>query len=100
MHYLRGERFQVKNGSLQSEELHTSWVATGERVEGVLEMWFQWTPSKSLLEAWILTTGGNASFGRASRPKEWPADASWRSEFELHDLAVVRGSWILKNLQL
>ncbi|MDR1623286.1 MAG: prepilin-type N-terminal cleavage/methylation domain-containing protein [Synergistaceae bacterium] len=100
MHYLRGERFQAKNDGLQSEELRTSWTSAEHRVEGVLEMWFQWTPSKSLLEAWVLTTGGEASFGRASRPREWPTEAPWRAEFESRDLAVVRGSWILKNLRI
>ncbi|MDR1377055.1 MAG: prepilin-type N-terminal cleavage/methylation domain-containing protein [Synergistaceae bacterium] len=98
MHYLRGERFLVKNDSLYSEELHTSWVGSEPRVEGVLEMWFQWMPSASKLEAWILTTGGEAVFGKSSRPREWPAEAPWSPEFELHDVTVVRGSWILKNL--
>lgn len=99
LHYLRANRFQVKNNSLYSEELHTSWIEAESRVEGVLEMWFQWTPSKSRLEAWVLTTGGAASFGRTSRPKEWPAEAPWSPDFELHDVTVVRGSWILKNLK-
>ncbi|MDR1979458.1 MAG: prepilin-type N-terminal cleavage/methylation domain-containing protein [Synergistaceae bacterium] len=98
MHYLRAERFQVKNNNLQSEELHAFWTGSESRVEGVLEMWFEWTPSKSMLEAWILTTGGQASFGRASRPREWPAEAPWRAEFEFYDMAVSRGSWLLKNL--
>jgi prepilin-type N-terminal cleavage/methylation domain-containing protein len=100
MHYLRAERFQAKNNDLQSEELRGSWTKAESRVEGVLEMWFEWTPSKSRLEAWILATGGKASFGKTPRPEEWPAEASWRSEFELHDVAVVRGSWILKNLEI
>jgi hypothetical protein len=98
MHYLRAERFQVKDDSLCSEELHAFWTGAEPRVEGVLEMWFQWTPSKSRLEAWILTTGGRASSGKTPRPEEWPAEASWSANFELHDVAVLRGSWILKNL--
>ncbi|MDR2179893.1 MAG: prepilin-type N-terminal cleavage/methylation domain-containing protein [Synergistaceae bacterium] len=98
MYYLRADRFQVKNNRLYSEELHSSWVKSEPRIEGVLEMWFEWTPSKSRLEAWILTTGGKATFGKTARPKEWPAQAPWRAEFALHDLTVARGSWILKNM--
>ena len=98
MHYLRAERFQVKNGDLQSEELHASLVGAESRVEGVLEMWFQWTPSKNLLEAWVLAAGGTAAFGKTSRPEEWPAEAPWTAEFESYDVTVVEGSWILRNL--
>jgi prepilin-type N-terminal cleavage/methylation domain-containing protein len=98
MHYLRAERFQAKNNGLFSEELHTAWTKAEHRVDGVLAMWFEWTPSKSRLEAWILAAGGKASFGKTSRPEEWPAEAPWTAEFELCDVAVVRGSWILKNL--
>jgi hypothetical protein len=98
MHYLRAERFQVKNGDLQSEELHASWTRAEIRVEGVLEMWFQWTPSKNLLEAWVLAMGGKAAFGKTSRPEEWPAEAPWTAEFESYDVTVVGGSWILRNL--
>jgi hypothetical protein len=100
LHYLRAERFQVKSASLQSENLQTSWRDTDleSRVEGVLEMWFEWTPSKHRLEVWILTTGGGVSFGKPDRPKDWPAEAPWRSEFQQHDLTVVRKSWFLENL--
>jgi hypothetical protein len=98
MHYLRAERFQVQNNNLMSEELKTRWTDLETRVDGVLEMWFEWIPSKKLLTAWVLTAGGPASLGKSSRPKEWPSGALWRSEFELHDLVVVQDSWILRNL--
>jgi hypothetical protein len=101
MHYLRAERFQTQNDLLYSQELTSHWEMLEPRLEGVLEMWFEWTPSKRLLEAWILTTGGEFS-GRAgnARPAEWPKEAPWRGEFERHDLAVTRGSWILRNMRL
>jgi hypothetical protein len=94
MHYLRAERFQTQDGRLYSQELTTSWAALEERLEGVLEMWFEWTPSKRLLEAWILTTGGESAGN--GRPWEWPEEAPWRAaEFTRQNLAVTRGSWIL-----
>jgi hypothetical protein len=96
MHYLRAERFQVQYGRLYSQELTTSWAAMEERLEGVLEMWFEWTPSKRLLEAWILTAGGESS--ENGRPGEWPKEAPWRAEFDGLELAVTRGSWILRNM--
>jgi hypothetical protein len=99
MHYLRAELFQVQQNRLLSYELTTRWEGPEERLEGVLEMWFEWTPSKHLLEAWILTTGGESSSGRSARPREWPKEAPWRGEFERHILAVAHGSWILRNMQ-
>jgi prepilin-type N-terminal cleavage/methylation domain-containing protein len=99
MHYLRAERFQVQKGRLYSEELTNHWDTLEERLEGVLEMWFEWTPSKRLLEAWILTTGGAEEKSSGSgRPAEWPKEAPWRGEFEHRNLAVTRGSWILRNM--
>jgi len=97
MHCLRAERFYAQNNVMLSEELRTAWTNLETRLEGVLEMWFEWTPSKKLLDAWILTTGGNSS-GRTERPKDWPIEAPWRTNFELHDVAVARGSWLLKNM--
>jgi hypothetical protein len=97
MHYLRAERFQTQNGRLYSQELRTAWTDLEERLEGVLEMWFEWTPSKRLLEAWILTTGGESA--ENGRPWEWPEEAPWRdAEFKRQNLAVTRGSWILRNI--
>jgi hypothetical protein len=102
LHYLRVERFQTRSDGLNSEELkassNTAWMNPEALVEGVLEMWFEWTPSEHRLEVWILASGGDASFGKSSRPLEWPAEAPWRSEFEQHDLAVVRQSWLLRNI--
>jgi prepilin-type N-terminal cleavage/methylation domain-containing protein len=98
MHYLRAELFQAQGNSLVSHELTSYWESAEERLEGVLEMWFEWTPSKRLLEAWILTTGGESSSGCSVRPGDWPKEAPWRSGFERHDLAVARGSWILRNM--
>ena len=102
MYYLRAERFQVQNDTLQSEELHDrdSWAAKGmfSRVEGVLEMWFEWNPAAKVLDVWVLTTGGPAAFGRSVRPRDWPAEAPWRDEFSLHDVTVVRASWQVRNL--
>jgi hypothetical protein len=97
VHYLRAQRFYVQDNVMYSQELRSAWVAGEARLEGVLEMWFQWSPSKKLLEAWILTTGGTSS-GRTLRPKEWPPGAPWRFGFEFHDVAVVKGSWLLKNM--
>ena len=98
MHYLRAERFYAQNGVMLSEALRTTWTNLETRLMGVLEMWFEWTPSKKLLEAWILSSGGRASSRRTARPKDWPIEAPWREEFEFHDVAVVRGSWLLKNM--
>jgi len=98
MHYLRAERFYAQNGVMLSEALRTTWTNLETRLIGVLEMWFEWTPSKKLLEAWILSSGGRASSRRTARPKDWPIEAPWREEFEFHDVAVVRGSWLLKNM--
>ena len=97
MHYLRAERFFIQNEVMYSEELRTAWTYLETRLEGVLEMWFEWSPSKRLLEAWVLTTGGSASTITA-RPKEWPPEAPWRASFGLHDVAVVKGSWLLRNM--
>jgi prepilin-type N-terminal cleavage/methylation domain-containing protein len=100
MHYIRGARFYVQNGIMYSEELRTLWTQVETRLEGVLEMWFEWTPSKKFLEAWILTTGAGQNFSASlgGRPKDWPAEAPWRPNFELHDVVVVKGSWLLKNM--
>ncbi|MDR1379770.1 MAG: hypothetical protein LBJ36_12075 [Synergistaceae bacterium] len=98
LHYLRAERFQVKDSTLYSEELYTSWTTLEPLLEGVLEMWFEWMPSERRVEAWILATGGGVSFGKSSRPEEWPTTAPWRAEFEQHDMVVVRKSWLLENL--
>jgi hypothetical protein len=98
MHYLRAERFQVQYGWLCSEELTTSWTNPEEYLEGVLEMWFEWTPSKRLLEAWILTTGGRGESSGKGRPAEWPKEAPWRAEFDGQEHAITRGSWILRNM--
>lgn len=100
MHYIRAARFYAQHEIMYSEELRTSWTNLENRLEGVLEMWFEWTPSKRLLEAWVLTTGGRAlsSSGRTARPKGWPPEAPWRASFEFHDVAVVRGSWLLRNM--
>jgi hypothetical protein len=97
MHYLRGERFQVQHDRLYSENLRQSWTSLQPRLDGVLETWFEFTPSKRLLDAWILAAGGPAAFGRGARPPEWPADAPWRDAFERYDLAVVRASWLVRN---
>jgi hypothetical protein len=96
MHYLRAERFQTQDGRLFSQELTAEWTNLEDRQEGVLEMWFEWTPSKRLLEAWILTAGGESPEG--GRPGEWPKEAPWRAEFERLGLAVTRGSWILRGM--
>lgn len=98
MHYLRSERFQVQYDTLYSENLRTSWTSYQPRVDGILEMWFAWIPSQRILDAWVLATGGPATFGKSGRPGEWPADAPWRRGFEDHDLAVVRASWLVRNL--
>jgi hypothetical protein len=98
LHYLRAERFQVRNDSLYSEDLHTTWTNLEPRLEGVLAMWFEWTPSERRLEAWVLTTGGGVSSRKSIRPKEWPVEASWRAAFEEQEVAVVRKSWRLENL--
>jgi hypothetical protein len=98
LHYLRGERFQVRDGELWSEDLYTTWTSYEARVDGVLETWFEWTPSKRRLEAWVLTTGGGFSSGDPVRPEEWPAEAPWRAEFEGRHMVVTRKSWILENL--
>jgi hypothetical protein len=99
MYYLRAERFQVKSNGLHSEELYeSSWETSEPLVEGVLEMWFEWTPSEHRLDVWVLTTGGGVSFGKSPRPEEWPAKAPWRPDFEQHDLAVVKQSWPLRNI--
>ena len=98
MHYLRCERFQIMHGELYSESLEVSWKNLQPRVEGILEMWFEWTPSKRLLEVWVLAAGGGAAFGRSTKPDSWPAEAPWRSEFERHELVVVQASWLLRNL--
>jgi hypothetical protein len=82
---------------MYSEELRTTWMTPAQRLEGVLEMWFEWTPSKKLFETWVLTTGG-PSYRRTPRPGSWPAEAPWRPEFEGHEVAVVRGSWLLYNM--
>ena len=97
IHYLRAERFYAQNEIMYSEELRTAWTNVESRLEGVLEMWFEWTPSEKLLKSWILTTGGHAA-GRTIRPKDWPAEAPWRANFELHDVMVVKNSWFLKNM--
>ena len=97
MHYIRAARFYVQDEVMYSEELRTSWTNIETRLEGVLEMWFEWTPSKKLLEAWILTTGGR-SFRRTAKPGDWPSEAPWRDEFENHDVVVTKGSWFLKNM--
>ena len=101
MHCIRAERFYAQHDVMYSDELRNAWTNVEERLEGVLEMWFEWTPSKKLLEAWILTTGGirekNPTAGTA-RPKDWPSEAPWRANFEFHDVVVVRGSWFLKNM--
>lgn len=98
MHYLRSERFQVMYDTLYSETLRQSWDSFQPRIEGVLEMWFEFTPSKRLLEAWVLATGGPAAFGESVRPPEWPDEAPWRTAFERCDLAVARASWLVRNL--
>jgi hypothetical protein len=100
LHYLRVERFQVKSDNLYSEALHdeAKWTDSEPLVEGVLEMWFEWTPSKRRLEVWVLTAGGGASFGKSPRPEEWPPEAPWRSDFEQYDLTVVRQLWSLENI--
>jgi hypothetical protein len=98
MHYLRGERFHAENESLYSEELKTAWTDLEIRSDGVLELWFEWTPAKRLLEAWVLTTGGDLPFGKSARPADWPTEAPWRAVFENHDVAVTHGSWIVPNL--
>ena len=69
MHYLRASRFYALHGVMYSEELRTSWTQTENRLEGVLEMWFEWRPSEKRLEAWVLATGGRARSGRTARPK-------------------------------
>lgn len=98
MHYLRASRFYAQNEIMFSEELRTAWTHVEARLEGVLEMWFEWTPSKNLLEAWILTTGGGISSGRSTRPADWPLEAPWRASFERHSVLVTRGAWILRNM--
>jgi len=98
MHYLRGSRFFAQNEIMYSEDLRTAWTNVEPRLEGVLEMWFEWTPSKNLLEAWILTTGGRLSSGRTSRPSDWPLEAPWRVSFEQHNVVVTRGTWFLRNM--
>ncbi|GHS88251.1 hypothetical protein AGMMS49957_09430 [Synergistales bacterium] len=97
LHYLRAARFFAENAGLYAETFTTAWKSQGEMLEGVLEMWFEWTPSKRRLEVWILTTGGESSV-KNSRPSEWPASAPWKADFERQDMAVTFGSWILKNL--
>jgi prepilin-type N-terminal cleavage/methylation domain-containing protein len=98
LHFIRAERFYAQSGAMLSQELRTAWMNPDSRLEGVLEMWFEWTPSKKLLEAWILTTCGSSSTGRTVRPKDWPHEAPWRANFELFDVLVVKGSWLLKNM--
>jgi len=98
MHYLRASRFFAQNEAMFSEELRTAWTHIENRLEGVLEMWFEWTPSKNLLEAWILTTGGRISSGRSARPAGWPLEAPWRTSFEYHSVLVTRGAWFLRNM--
>lgn len=98
MHFLRGERFQVRHSTLYGETLRRRWEAGQPLLDGILEMWFEWTPSKRLLEAWVLSTGGSAAFGTASRPPEWPPEAPWREDFEGHDTVVSRASWVVRNL--
>jgi hypothetical protein len=98
MHYLRVTRFQATKNVLQSEELYSTWTAPEARADGVLEMWFEWTPSKKLLDAWVLASGGSSSTLRAERPESWPQEAPWRAEFFRHEVAVARGSWVLRNL--
>jgi len=97
MHCLRAERFYVQNDTMYSEELRNAWINVESRLEGVLEMWFEWTPSQKLLEAWVLTTGGASGF-RTARPKDWPSEAPWRANFELHEVMVHNDSWTLKNM--
>ncbi|GHS93253.1 hypothetical protein AGMMS50276_03200 [Synergistales bacterium] len=98
LHYLRGERFFAENAQLYAQTLTTAWQSQGEAMlEGVLEMWFEWTPSLHRLEAWILTTGGQSGV-KTPRHSDWPAAAPWKADFERQDTAVVFGSWILKNL--
>ena len=99
MHYLRASRFHVRNESMFSEELRTAWTNVETRLEGVLEMWFEWTPSKNLLEAWILTSGGGVpTASRTTRPSDWPPEAPWRDSFERHSVLVTRGAWFLRNM--
>ncbi len=98
MHYLRGERFQVENETLYSESLRTAWVSSQPRVDGILEMWFNWVPSERLLDVWVLASGGPAAFGGSGRPATWPAEAPWRKSFERHDMKVLRASWLVRNL--
>ena len=97
MHYLRGERFQVRNDALYSEDLTTTWTNFDARIEGVLELWFEWTASEKRLEAWVLTSGGRA-LRKSSRPRNWPAEAAWNSDFERHEVLVLSDSWILHNM--
>ena len=98
MHCLRGDYFYVQNEVMFSKELRTAWTNVETRLEGVLEMWFEWTPSEKLLKAWILTTGGRVSSYRTERPNDWPTEAPWRTNFELHDVMVVKASWLIKNM--
>jgi hypothetical protein len=100
MHCLRAERFYAQHVFMYSEELRTTWTNLETRLEGVLEMWFEWTPSEKLFEVWILMSGGRvfSGSGRTARPKDWPPEAPWRANFESHHVMVVRGSWFLKNM--
>ena len=43
MHYLRASRFFAQDGIMYSEELRTAWTQIETRLEGVLEMWFEWS---------------------------------------------------------
>ena len=97
---MRGERFGVINGTLCFQELRTAWYPPYFQPleDGVLALWFEWRPALKCLDLWVLTSGGPAVFGPASRPPSWPVEAPWRAAFSRHELHVSRASWRAENL--
>ncbi|NLL37117.1 MAG: hypothetical protein GX256_06310 [Fretibacterium sp.] len=100
VHFLRCERFHVRDGTLYSQEMQETWFPPNSqpRVDGVLAMWVEWTPAMRLCEVWILTCGGEAALGPGMRPARWPEEAPWEPEFGKQELYVSRASWRLRNL--
>lgn len=68
------------------------------RENGVLAMYVEWRPEKKIFDLYVLTSGGDAVYGKSSRPAAWPAEADWKRDFEDHELYVSRASWRIKNL--
>ena len=97
---MRCERFRVMNDTLYFQELRHEWYppAFQPREDGVLALWVEWRPALKILDLWVLTSGGPAVLGPASRPSSWPTEAPWRREFERHEPYVSRASWRAENL--